>query len=159
MNKALHLGISEKMIQDIKNIEEFSRLSQAEAFRKDRDSEQHFHHAYLKSGQDLEVITEMEHIPEVLEAVRELAKQGTILYTIRTVREPENVETTRAWLSKHGFPSPENVFLPGYYNEEFSHARATAEPGEPIIFISDISRGLRVPSDSSTGSSRTELHV
>ena len=82
-----------------------------------------------------EVMEAVQPVPGALDGVRQLARLGTVVYV--TCRVPELHELTIDWLTRYGFPSPENARLCARYSEKYLHAYRMAVPDEPILLIDD----------------------
>lgn len=82
-----------------------------------------------------EVMGAVQPIPGALDGVKQLAELGTVVYV--TCRVPALHDLTMDWLTRYGFPTPENMRLCALYSEKYLHARAMAGDGEPIMLFDD----------------------
>jgi hypothetical protein len=140
LNNALELGIEEAAIQNLESYQKFTAMPQVQKFRASEENEQRYQEMYKAADHDLEVIFAMEPITDAIRAVNNLAEDGTVIYV--SCRRVEETEVTRIWLTKHGFPSPENVYICQQYYHKYIHAYAVAKPGEPIILIDDMAEKI-----------------
>lgn len=94
-----------------------------------------FEQARADSEKAPEVMGALQPIPGALDGVKQLASIGTVIYV--TCRVPALHDLTIDWLTRYGFPMPENMRLCALYSEKYLHAHQMASPNEPIILIDD----------------------
>ena len=82
-----------------------------------------------------EVMGALQPIAGALDGVKQLARIGTVVYV--TCRVPTLHDLTFEWLTRYGFPTPENPRLCASYSEKYLRTYEVADSNEPVILIDD----------------------
>ena len=104
-NRDLALGISQPVLNELVNYQEFLQLPEVIAYR--RDNEERFQASKESIRVSPEVILSLETMSGAAAGVAALSDFGTIRYY--TIRAAEVQEATIQWLCEKQFPYPRNV--------------------------------------------------
>jgi len=104
-NRDLALGISQQVLDELVNYQEFLQLPEVIAYR--RDNEARFQASKDSIRVSLDVILSLETLPGAAEGVALLSELGAICYY--TIRANEVQEATVQWLCEKQFLYPQSV--------------------------------------------------